>query len=129
ERGPCRLDRVMRQRGDIESCVAPSLRPRSVVASLRQESDHVHPAIGVLERKRQVGALEEVEKQRLPRGVLAAASPDVRVEAAALQKQRKRRLIDERQMIVAEMLQFDEAVEQRIGNNGVARSEERRGGK
>ena len=110
----------MRQRRHIEPHFAQRRRPLGVIAPLGQVSDDIHAAIDMLESQRQLRCFEELEKQRLPRSVLAAAPADVRVKRAALEEERERRLIDERQMIVAEMFELDETIEQLVRHDDVA---------
>src|SRR5205823_14991098 len=76
-----------------------------------------------LERQRQTRTREKIEKQRVTLRVLAPAAPDVRVKRAALQKQREGRLIEKRQMIVAQMFELDESVEQSVRHHDVSQSE------
>src|SRR5207245_5062136 len=126
-----RLDCIMRKRRHIEARFVQAARPLGVIAALRQESDDVHPAIGGFKQERKVGACEQVEKERVPCRVFSAAATNVRVKGAALEKESERGLIEQRQMIIAEVLQLDELIEQRVGYDHVAkaqRGEEKRAG-
>src|SRR6266851_97354 len=77
----------------------------------------------MLERERQIGAREQIEKQRVSLRVLATATPDVRVKRAALEEERQSRLIEQRQMIVAQVFELDESVQQRVRHHDVAEAQ------
>src|SRR5437879_12155939 len=72
---PHRLDRIVRQRRNVEPCLLQSPRPRSVVASLRQIPDDVHAAIDVLEGQPHIRAREQLDTQRGSLRALAAPAP------------------------------------------------------
>ncbi len=110
----------MRERRHVETGLVQPARPGRVVGTLRQESHDIHPAVGVAESDRQASLREELEEEGLARGVLAPATTHVGIEGAALEKERQRRLIEQRQVVVVEMLERDEALEQRFGHHDVA---------
>ena len=57
--------------------------------------------------------------------VFSTAATDVRVKRAALEEQSERGLIEQRQVIVVEVLQLDELVDERIRNDDVSESQRR----